>query len=441
MRKAGCAGAVNDKEVHMGFATRSGYQASSEVHPSPGLLLQRKCACGQKTKPGEHCEKCEEEGLSLKRRGLGPAAPLAIPSIVHEVVSSPGNRLDAGARSFFEPRFGHDFSGVRVHTDARAAESAGAVNALAYTVGPHLVFAANQYAPGTGAGKKLLAHELAHVVQQASGSAGSSSGIDKGASDPAEQAADRRAEQVLSATGAANSTLRELSFWPRTAIQRYTVPSSLPCDEVVEWLNNNSPYKPEWAQTSCDYTFEGDLKTTPPAKTRDGVSITAKGHSDLKVSVDCPIDRPEWDPSKRPGRDAEVTAWNNMRRQLDAHEKEHQKIGETWRKKKQKLFRAVNITATGADETEARDKLVEKIAAEQEKWRAAAQSDQDKIDPFRGANLACPEPTAMEESAPGPDYAALGLLPPTPAKLGEAEGAPAPAKSPSPEIEELSKEI
>jgi hypothetical protein len=65
-----------------------------------------------------------------------------------------------------EPRFGHDFSGVRVHTDAKSAESARAVNAMAYTVGQDVVFASGQYVPQAGAGRWLLAHELAHVIQQ-----------------------------------------------------------------------------------------------------------------------------------------------------------------------------------------------------------------------------------------------------------------------------------
>ncbi|MGB9632210.1 MAG: DUF4157 domain-containing protein [Chloroflexaceae bacterium] len=89
-----------------------------------------------------------------------------MPPIVHEVLRSPGQPLDAETRAFMEPRFGHDFSRVRVHTDARAAESARAVNALAYTVGRDVVFGAGQYAPGASAGRRLLAHELAHVVQQ-----------------------------------------------------------------------------------------------------------------------------------------------------------------------------------------------------------------------------------------------------------------------------------
>jgi outer membrane protein OmpA-like peptidoglycan-associated protein len=91
--------------------------------------------------------------------------------IVHEVLRSPGQPLDRNTRAFMEPRFGHDFSRVRVHTDARAAESSRAVNAHAYTVGNDIVFAAARYAPETDMGRRVLAHELTHVVQQASGAA------------------------------------------------------------------------------------------------------------------------------------------------------------------------------------------------------------------------------------------------------------------------------
>ncbi len=74
--------------------------------------------------------------------------------------------MDDASRAFFEPRFGHDFSKVRVHTDSQAAESARSVNALAYAVGSDVVFDSGQYAPGTDGGRRLLAHELAHVIQQ-----------------------------------------------------------------------------------------------------------------------------------------------------------------------------------------------------------------------------------------------------------------------------------
>jgi hypothetical protein len=90
----------------------------------------------------------------------------AVPHIVGEVLRSSGQLLDPATRAFFEPRFGHDFSRVRVHTDTKAKESAQAVNALAYTVGRDLVFGAGSFAPATSAGRRLLAHELTHIVQQ-----------------------------------------------------------------------------------------------------------------------------------------------------------------------------------------------------------------------------------------------------------------------------------
>jgi hypothetical protein len=90
----------------------------------------------------------------------------AIPPIVQEALRSPGQLLDPATRAIMEPRFSADFSHVRIHTDTRAAESAHAVNALAYTVGHDVVFGANKYAPSSHKGRRLLAHELAHTIQQ-----------------------------------------------------------------------------------------------------------------------------------------------------------------------------------------------------------------------------------------------------------------------------------
>lgn len=128
--------------------------------------VQRRCAeCEQAAKPQRKCAHCEDEEKKIQRQeaGSGPEAAL---SIVHQVLNSPGQPLDAGTRAFMEPRFGYDLGQVRVHADARAAESADALNALAYTVGNHVAFAARNYAPDTESGRHLLAHELAHVVQQ-----------------------------------------------------------------------------------------------------------------------------------------------------------------------------------------------------------------------------------------------------------------------------------
>jgi hypothetical protein len=132
---------------------------------APAGLLQRKCACGGS---GGDCAECKKKEGELQRKTAKPAADggSGVPPIVHDVLRSPGQPLDRGTRTFMESRFGHDFSGVRVHTDAKAARSANAVNALAYTVGRDVVFASNEYSPASQPGKQLLAHELAHVAQQ-----------------------------------------------------------------------------------------------------------------------------------------------------------------------------------------------------------------------------------------------------------------------------------
>jgi outer membrane protein OmpA-like peptidoglycan-associated protein len=110
--------------------------------------------------------------------------------------------LDTATRSLFESRFGHDFSGVRVHTDARAAESARAVGALAYTVGRNIAFGAGQYAPASSVGRALLAHELTHVVQQA-GAAASSGELRVG---EAGDSFEREAAEAERGTGSARSS-------------------------------------------------------------------------------------------------------------------------------------------------------------------------------------------------------------------------------------------
>jgi hypothetical protein len=117
-----------------------------------------------------------------------------VPPIVYEVLRSPGQPLDAATRAFFEPRFGYDFSQVRVHTDAKAAESARVVNALAYTVGRDVVIGAGRYSPLSPAGQRLLAHELTHVIQQIPGEKEDDLTIDPSLS--AEQEADQFASVV-----------------------------------------------------------------------------------------------------------------------------------------------------------------------------------------------------------------------------------------------------
>lgn len=141
--------------------------------PGPGMTsaiagVQRKCSCGGS------CDRCQaERGHEHEQLQMKSADSVgrwsSVPPIVDEVLRAPGHPLDKATRAFMEPRFGLDFSDVRVHTDARAAESARAIDARAYTVGRQIVFAAGQYVPTIGGDPKLIAHELTHVVQQARG--------------------------------------------------------------------------------------------------------------------------------------------------------------------------------------------------------------------------------------------------------------------------------
>jgi hypothetical protein len=171
----------------------------SPVTPVAGPVLQRKCACGNQAVGGGECAECQKKNQELQRRAndadKGERGG-TIPPVVNEVLDSTGAPLSESTRALMEPRFGHDFSGVRVHTDDRAAESAAAVNAHAYTVGQDVVFAPGQYQPETETGNALIAHELSHVMQQ-EGTSGQ--GV-KAISDPAdlsEREADSVAGSVL----------------------------------------------------------------------------------------------------------------------------------------------------------------------------------------------------------------------------------------------------
>lgn len=146
------------------------YQASQTAQrtqqgnaASSSHLLQRKCACGGGSLAG--CG-CNVKKGALQRAATNNHTGHSIPPIVHEVLRSPGQPLDSQTRNSMESGFGHDFSKVRIHADAKAGASARAVHSLAYTVGNDLVFGPGQYSPRTAQGTKLIAHELTHVVQQ-----------------------------------------------------------------------------------------------------------------------------------------------------------------------------------------------------------------------------------------------------------------------------------
>jgi hypothetical protein len=159
--------------------------------PSGKGALQRTChKCGAEDK---------ERKKGILRRSAVQDCPERVPPIVHEVLHSPGQHLDSSTRAFMEPRFGHDFSRVRVHVGAEAENAALSVQARAYTIGRDIVFGSGAFMPDTKDGTRLLAHELAHVIQQrSSGEESQSMNIRIGESDsPREQEANRIADAVI----------------------------------------------------------------------------------------------------------------------------------------------------------------------------------------------------------------------------------------------------
>jgi len=157
-------------------------RVSEQVMSMPEPQLQRVCDCGGS------CAECQthqhgydhrrSQMMQLEANGLGQAPA---PPIVHEILRSPGQPLDRTTRAFMEPRFGHDFSNVRVHSGPTAERSAWEVNARAYTVGRNIVFGSGQLAPMSRDGQRLLAHELTHVIQQRAGHA---HGVQRDKKDP-----------------------------------------------------------------------------------------------------------------------------------------------------------------------------------------------------------------------------------------------------------------
>jgi len=155
-------------------------------------------------------------------------------------------------------------------------------------------------------------------------------------------------------------------------------------------MNSNSPYAPEWAETRCTYSFNGQANVMTNPQPGGRVKADVKANRNMSVSVDCPIDRPEWNPSDRPNRDAEVAAWRAMRVSLDQHEATHRGIGRTWRATLEGRYRAVNFSVTGADHDEAMANASAELYSRKDGWGAEAQAAQTAIDPFTGAVLACP---------------------------------------------------
>ncbi|HEX6747543.1 MAG TPA: DUF4157 domain-containing protein [Longimicrobium sp.] len=174
-RAAGGAGEGSDPRAGSAPAGGASFEFGRiPVHARAPLRVQPKLRIGA---PGDAHEREADRVAELVARMPSPDAPgrsgergdrASATSAPHAagIAGSAGRALDAGSRAFMESRFGHDFSRVRVHTDADAARAADAVRARAYTVGRDIVFGRGEYAPASAEGRRLLAHELTHVVQQ-----------------------------------------------------------------------------------------------------------------------------------------------------------------------------------------------------------------------------------------------------------------------------------
>jgi Domain of unknown function (DUF4157) len=238
-------------------------------------LLRRKCACGGGG-AGSSDESGENRSKQLQRKrisGWAHGHHSLAPPIVHDVLNSPGQPLESAARAFMEPRFNYDFSRVRVHAGSLAAESARAVGAQAYTVGQDVVFAHGKYTPSTTEGKRLLAHELSHVVQQA-GASSFRGDLEIGAeNDSSEHEANKTAEHIVN-RGANGSPLQSLTPNPvRVAKQneKEDLDAGVPSDggnSGATELTDEDAAKctPLYQQKLCIYVvggFNGDRSGVP----------------------------------------------------------------------------------------------------------------------------------------------------------------------------------
>lgn len=201
--------------------------------------VQRKCSCGRPVGADGECEECRKKRLQRRASSGGQSAQEATlaPPIVHDVLRGSGQALDSRVRRQLEPQFQHDFSGVRVHVGGLAAASAASVGALAYTVGRDVVFGAGQYAPGTASGDNLIAHELAHVVQQGGRPFAPGQALEIGAAnDPLERQAESTGQRAGSA--AAGSTAPRVQRAVDDATAGKPPASAVDANPCAGWLKD-----------------------------------------------------------------------------------------------------------------------------------------------------------------------------------------------------------
>lgn len=262
----------------------------------------------QRCTADKECDECRSKRLGMQRYAISDA-PESIPPIVSEVLNSTGMPLDANTRGIMEARLGHHFGEVRIHADGRAAESAQAVNARAYTVGRDVVFGAGRYAPRTREGQKLLAHELTHVVQQRGTAIGMDEPIAIGEpQDAFERQADAISERSMQGSGDGSPVgglSKELSLQRDDDDTKPTPPGTKPWDPEISlfifiksdlkdclggadrdgvispYSRCGSPVKPPFcrsAHTPFEVTYRIDSKWMPRPTSYKVPKVSARFH-------------------------------------------------------------------------------------------------------------------------------------------------------------------
>lgn len=208
--------AVQRAAVFEAYRRRQHVQARTSAS-----LVQR---CGDHSCPSTGCGGHETDDTKAEDTLFRSASGVPSRSIqsAHDLVRRPGHELPGAVARELSMILGHDFSGVRVHHDAQAAASAAYYAASAYTVGSHIVFGANRYQPDTESGRRLLAHELTHVVQ-----ASRSNGMAAGISSPSD-ASEQEASRIAATNGWADGGHAGISAAPSAAVQRDADPWTLP---------------------------------------------------------------------------------------------------------------------------------------------------------------------------------------------------------------------
>jgi hypothetical protein len=218
--------------------------------------LQRQLTVGASDDPLEHeADRVADQILASSPRGVAIAAPpiqrsvgggtsasMLAPKSVEGVLANSGHALPSVLRQDMAERFGYDFSHVRVHTDRSAEESAREINANAYTAGHHIVFAPGRFSPATSDGRRLIAHELAHVVQQG----------DAADLAPAPQLRRQRAPQKAAPAPKppTDGELRQYAQMPHLALKRWKSLTQAERDKVFQHMQKRygGPFTAEFRQ-------------------------------------------------------------------------------------------------------------------------------------------------------------------------------------------------